>query len=168
MKTQVKLTRPLPERYEIVTGPNGTESVAALDEPGMFYSAAAWAEIEKGQGLWKDAHRAIFREERADDARIVDAIDRGDFFAAAVAQSRRRARLASVPRGPSRRTTMWGVWCECWGGVTGNREAWLKSHGTIAQFATRQEAETEAARLNTRANGNPNRTADFRYTAREF
>jgi len=41
----------------------------------------------------------------------------------------------------------WGVWCEVWGGVTGSREAWLKSNGARATFATREEAEAEAAGL---------------------
>lgn len=59
----------------------------------------------------------------------------------------------------------WGVWCRVSGGVTGTREAWLKSLGVRQEFATKEEAEKEASALNERMNG-PYRTASFSYTAR--
>jgi hypothetical protein len=59
------------------------------------------------------------------------------------------------------------IWCEVWGGATGHREDWLKDDGNVATFATREEAEAEAAQLNTSANGNPHRKANFSYTVRE-
>jgi hypothetical protein len=93
-----------------------------------------------------------------DDRAIGEAIDRGDLFGAAVAQSRRRARQAA----------RWGVWCEVWSVLHGTREAWLKRNDTVAQFATCEEAEAEAERNMRRVYGNPHRVADFRYSAREF
>lgn len=60
-----------------------------------------------------------------------------------------------------------GIWCEVWGGVTGPREAWLKDNDGLRRvFATRDEAEAEAARLNDKFGRNPNRKAEFSYTAR--
>lgn len=59
------------------------------------------------------------------------------------------------------------VWCRVSGGVTGTREAWLKSNGTLVLFDTRAEAEAEASRLNKQMN-HPHSTADFRYTARQY
>lgn len=55
------------------------------------------------------------------------------------------------------------IMCRVSGGVTGTREAPLKSHGEIQFFDSKAEAAQEAARLNDRMNGNPFRTADFRY-----
>jgi len=63
---------------------------------------------------------------------------------------------------------MFGIWCRVSGGVTGTREAWLKADGKVQLFDTREQAEEEAARLNKLNNGNPYRTADFRYTAQEY
>lgn len=60
MAKTIQLTRPLPKGYELSTGPNGTVSVHCADDPGHFYSLAAWAQIERGKGLWRDAHDAIF------------------------------------------------------------------------------------------------------------
>lgn len=59
---------------------------------------------------------------------------------------------------------MFRVWCEVWGGVTGPRQAYLKSNGEISEFSTREEAEKEAARLNEKMNGSPHRIATFRYS----
>jgi hypothetical protein len=61
-----------------------------------------------------------------------------------------------------------GIWCEVWGGVTGHRCAWLKSNGEQQRFTSRDEAEAEAMRLNEQTNGNPHRTASFRYSVREL
>lgn len=60
---------------------------------------------------------------------------------------------------------MFRIWCEVWGGVTGSRAAWLKQNGEIADFATREAAEAEAARLNDRTKDNPR--ASFSYSVRE-
>lgn len=62
----------------------------------------------------------------------------------------------------------WGVWCEVWGGVTGRREAWLKQNGKVALFATRGAAAGEAARHMSRQMGAPHRTANYRYSAKEY
>lgn len=59
----------------------------------------------------------------------------------------------------------WGVWCEVWGGVTGSRAAWLKSDGAL-RMMTRAEAIAEAERLQSSIASNPNRIAEFSYTAR--
>jgi len=64
--------------------------------------------------------------------------------------------------------SMFGIWCEVSGGVTGYRCAWMKNNGVLGKFATRDEAEKEAHARNEKANGNPYRTADFRYTVREL
>jgi hypothetical protein len=50
----------LPAGYAYFTGSDGTISVADLNNPGYFYSLAAWKQIEQGNGLWKEAHDAIF------------------------------------------------------------------------------------------------------------
>jgi hypothetical protein len=63
---------------------------------------------------------------------------------------------------------MWGVRCRVWGGVTGLRESWLKSNGTLKVFESRAEAEQVAKRLDSSTNGNPFRTANFEYTAQRF
>ena len=41
----------------------------------------------------------------------------------------------------------WGIYCTVSGGVTGSRQAWLKSDGELVEFGTREEAEAEATRL---------------------
>jgi hypothetical protein len=61
---------------------------------------------------------------------------------------------------------MFGIWCEVWGGVTGHRAMWLKADGKLAEYATREEADAEAQRLNKERNSNPYRKADFSYTAK--
>ncbi len=61
---------------------------------------------------------------------------------------------------------MFIVMCRVSGGVTGTREAPLKRLGQIAYFATREEAQLEAARLNTTMNHTYS-TADFRYWVEE-
>jgi hypothetical protein len=63
---------------------------------------------------------------------------------------------------------IYGVWCEVWGGITGNRTAWLKADGKIAEFDSIAEAAAEAARLQATANGDLYRTANFRYTAQRM
>ena len=60
----------------------------------------------------------------------------------------------------------WGVWCEIWGGVTGERAAWLKADRKLVEFKSLEEAEAEAARLMERFAANPYRKAEFRYSAR--
>ena len=60
-------------------------------------------------------------------------------------------------------TTKFGVWCQVSGGVTGHRQAWLKSNGVRVEFATQEEAEVEAERLN--AIPRPHAVATFRYRA---
>ena len=62
--------------------------------------------------------------------------------------------------------TMFGIWAEVWGSVTGHRCASLKADGVIQQYQTREEAEAEATRLAREHNGNPHRTACFRDSAR--
>jgi hypothetical protein len=59
---------------------------------------------------------------------------------------------------------MYRILCEVSGGMTGYRSAYLKKDGQQVEFTTEAEAEAEAARLNKQMNGNPHRTADFRYT----
>jgi hypothetical protein len=44
------------------------------------------------------------------------------------------------------------IWCRVTGGVTGTREGVLKRNGERATFATRAEAEAEAARLDKQMN----------------
>jgi hypothetical protein len=62
---------------------------------------------------------------------------------------------------------MFRIWCEVSGGVTGTREAWLKSAGNIYETRNREEAESEAKRLRDSIGSNPYRTASFRYSVRE-
>lgn len=70
---------------------------------------------------------------------------------------------------------MFGIWCRVSGGVTGCREAWLKSNDhdragakpKRVEFAERAEAEAEAKALNERMNG-LYRTIDFRYSVEEI
>jgi len=63
---------------------------------------------------------------------------------------------------------MFGIWCKVWGGVTGLREVWLKENGVMVEFSNRIEAEKVAAGLTQDTMGDPNRTANFEYTVREF
>jgi hypothetical protein len=63
-------------------------------------------------------------------------------------------------------SAQFGIWCEVFGGVTGHRQSWLKHCGELARFASRAQAEQEAARLNAATNGNPHRTASFSYIVR--
>jgi hypothetical protein len=46
-----------------------------------------------------------------------------------------------------------GIWYEVHGDTPGPRHGWLKANGEICRFATRDEAETEAASLNKSMNG---------------
>jgi hypothetical protein len=64
----------------------------------------------------------------------------------------------------------YGVWCEVWGGVTGPRSAWLKNGGAgePALFDTLEDAQREADQIQRRQNNTPRRTANFRYTAKQF
>lgn len=56
------------------------------------------------------------------------------------------------------------VMCEVSGGRTGHRLAALKDRAGLPRvFADREEAEREAARLQAEMNGNPYRSAAFRY-----
>ena len=52
----------LPAGYELVTTPNGSQHVHFTNCKTHYiaYSLEAWAQIEKGKGLWKDAHNNIF------------------------------------------------------------------------------------------------------------
>lgn len=61
-----------------------------------------------------------------------------------------------------------GVWCEVSGGVTGFRQSWLKANNTVALYNTREAAADEAKKLENGRNGNPYRTANFSYQAREY
>lgn len=61
------------------------------------------------------------------------------------------------------KTETWGVWCEV-DGRLGYRCAWLKEGGKLAVYATRDEADAEARRLNDRNANNPR--ASFCYSAR--
>jgi hypothetical protein len=67
--------------------------------------------------------------------------------------------------------TMWTkyrIFCEVYGGGTGHRSGWLKdTEGNAATFPTLEAAQAEAKRLSDRTNGNPHRTATFKYTVRE-
>lgn len=62
---------------------------------------------------------------------------------------------------------MYGIWCEV-NGRMGYRQSWLKRDDEVAEFLTKQDAEEEVERLNARMNGNPYRTASFRYSVEEF
>jgi hypothetical protein len=57
------------------------------------------------------------------------------------------------------------IWCTVSGGVTGPREAWLKSNGEIREFPTRELADAEANRLNSRYRGP---VVQFNYTVEEI
>lgn len=57
---------------------------------------------------------------------------------------------------------MWNVMCRVSGGVTGTREALLKSLGTVVDFPSYDEAKAEADRLNATMNHEYSK-ADFRY-----
>ena len=41
----------------------------------------------------------------------------------------------------------WGVWCVCYGGMTGHRESWQKANGVREEFDTREAAEAALQRL---------------------
>jgi hypothetical protein len=58
---------------------------------------------------------------------------------------------------------MFNINCRVSGGVTGTREALLKSNGKVCFFDTEEEAQVEANRLNKKMNG-PYATASFNYT----
>lgn len=60
-------------------------------------------------------------------------------------------------------TGKWGVYCTVRGGVTGGRQAWLKSDDEVVEYGTREEAEAEAARL--RSSMGRNSATRFTYTA---
>ena len=59
----------------------------------------------------------------------------------------------------------WAVWCEVSGGTV-TRRAWLKHDEALAVYDKREEAEAEAKRLNQTLGSNPNRKAQFLYTAK--
>lgn len=63
---------------------------------------------------------------------------------------------------------MYGIWCTVSGGVTGHREAWLKSNGERLTFATLQEAENYAQKLTSDRMSVRYRKADFYYSAKEI
>jgi len=63
---------------------------------------------------------------------------------------------------------VYGVWCRVSGGMTGTREAWMKSGGRVARFETLEAAEAEAAKHNKAMNASPYRTAYFSYRAMEY
>jgi len=70
------------------------------------------------------------------------------------------------PPTPPPSAKSWGVWCVVSGGVTGHREAWAKSDGSILRFASEDEAIALARKW--ASNVSPYATASFRYTARRF
>jgi hypothetical protein len=59
----------------------------------------------------------------------------------------------------------WVILCEVWGGVTGSRKAFYKYHDTIVVYEGKEAAEEHAKQLDITVNSNPNRCANFRYTA---
>ncbi len=59
--------------------------------------------------------------------------------------------------------TVFIVMCRISGGVTGTHEGPLKALGTIRRFETEDEAVAVAVRLDRDRNGDPRRTADYRY-----
>jgi hypothetical protein len=63
---------------------------------------------------------------------------------------------------------MFGIWCVVSGGVTGHREAWLKSLGDRVSFASRKEAEDLVATMTERKLNDPHRKAAYRYSVREI
>lgn len=60
---------------------------------------------------------------------------------------------------------MFRIWCSVYGGVTGTREAWMKSEGEVMEFETREAAEAEAAKA--RAGTAGNSRCSFSYTVEE-
>lgn len=58
------------------------------------------------------------------------------------------------------------VLCRVTGGVTGTRESFLKSNGKVKTFATREEAQAEATRLN-RLTAHTAAPVFFSYTVHE-
>lgn len=64
------------------------------------------------------------------------------------------------------KTTVYGVWCQVTGGLTGHREAWLKqASGKYRLFDTLAEAEAEALAQTARKKYSP---AVFTYTAQPW
>ena len=62
--------------------------------------------------------------------------------------------------------TKYGVWCRVSGGITGNREAWLKENGERVELNTRAEAEALAKHYNDQAAHRPGYSAaTFSYRA---
>lgn len=62
----------------------------------------------------------------------------------------------------------YAIWCRVSGGVTGTREAWMKSNGRLVLFDTLAEAEADAAHHREQMNASPFRSAYFQYTAMEY
>jgi hypothetical protein len=63
---------------------------------------------------------------------------------------------------------VWHVRCRVSGGTTGTREGSLKDRdGLVQEFETEEEAYTEARRIEWEMNGNPHRTATFKYWPEE-
>ena len=62
----------------------------------------------------------------------------------------------------------YAIWCRVSGGVTGTREAWLKSRGIIRKFETLDEAQRVAAEYNVKFSNDPISKAYFSYTAKEY
>lgn len=60
----------------------------------------------------------------------------------------------------------YGVWCRVSGGMTGTREAWLKSEGVLCVYETFEAAAAEAKKWNDAPRYNS--VATFRYTAKEM
>jgi hypothetical protein len=59
--TTAKLTRPLPNGYELVSGPNGNLSIRYQTKRyDHFYSLTAWSLIERRHPKWISQHDAIF------------------------------------------------------------------------------------------------------------
>ena len=54
---------------------------------------------------------------------------------------------AAIEDGKAAVRPSFGVWCTVSGGVTGDRQAWLRNDGATMRFATRDAAETQAASL---------------------
>ena len=65
-------------------------------------------------------------------------------------------------------TRQYGIWCRVTGGVTGTREAWLKSEGTPHLWTDRATSAAEAERLNKVMNSHPHRTTYFQYRVEEY
>lgn len=62
----------------------------------------------------------------------------------------------------------YGIWAKVSGGVTGTREAWVKSGGKVQLFDTLAEAVTVADDFMATMQGDPHRTCEFSYVAKEF